>query len=217
MKKVKAVILDIDGTLLLSNDAHARAYYEAATTLGIPASIGRIRPLIGKGGDKLIPEAFGLKSDSELANQLSDLKASVFKTRYLPALDPTPGARPLLQRLRQDDIKLLVATSAGADEIKELLDRAGVWDLVEDGTSADDVHKTKPDPDVVQAALKKAGEPSSAVFMLGDTPYDVEAALRAGIRIIGVRCGGWDDRALKGAAAVYEDPADVLVHYTEVV
>jgi phosphoglycolate phosphatase-like HAD superfamily hydrolase len=96
-----------------------------------------------------------------------------------------------------------------------LLERARVQDLIEDGTSADDVERTKPDPDVVQVALKKSGERSGDVIMLGDTPYDVEAAQDAGIRIVAVRCGGWDDRTLTGAAAVYEDPADLLVHYKE--
>jgi HAD superfamily hydrolase (TIGR01509 family) len=213
--KIKAVLLDIDGTILLSNEAHARAFSEAAAALRVSADFDTICRLIGKGSDKLIPEAFGLKSDSDLAKQLTELKASIFKALYLPTLQPSHGARPLLERFRKEGIKIVVATSATADEVNGLLERAGVQDLIEDGTSADDVERTKPDPDVVQVALKKSGEHRSDVIMLGDTPYDVEAAHRAGIRIIAVRCGGWDDRALRGAAAVYEDPADLLVHYKE--
>jgi HAD superfamily hydrolase (TIGR01509 family) len=213
--KIKAVLLDIDGTILLSNDTHAQAFAEAARALGMTEDFDTIRRLIGKGSDKLIPEAFGVKSDSDLAKRLSELKGSIFKARYLPTLQPSPGARPLLERFCKEGIKLVLATSATADEVRGLLERAKVRDLIEDGTSADDVERTKPDPDVVQGALKKSGEHSNDVIMLGDTPYDVEAALRAGIRIIAVRCGGWDDRALTGAAAVYEDPADLLVHYKE--
>jgi len=134
--KIKALLLDIDGTILLSNEAHARAYAEAAAALRVPADFDTIRRLIGKGGDKLLPEAFELKPDSDLAKQLTELKASIFKTRYLPTLQPSVGARPLLQRLREEGIKLVVATSAPADEVSSLLERAGVQDLIQDRTSA---------------------------------------------------------------------------------
>src|SRR5262245_49147838 len=102
MSQVHAVIFDIDGTLLLSNEAHARAFFEAATKLRIKADFTKIRNLIGKGGDKLIPEAFGFEKDSALGKELDELKGQIFKTRYLPDLQPAPGARPLLNRLNQD-------------------------------------------------------------------------------------------------------------------
>jgi len=212
---IKAVLLDIDGTLLLSNDAHAQSFVEAAGALGIHADYETVRRLIGKGSDKLIPEAFGLEADSDLAKQLGELKSTIFKIRHLPTLQPAPGARALIERLRSDGIKLVVATSASGDEVTRLLERAGVDDLIQQETSADDVQRSKPDPDIVHAAMGKAGEPPSAVVMLGDTPYDVEAASRAGVDIIAVRCGGWDDRVLAGAIAIYQDPQDLLTHYSE--
>ena len=211
--RVEAVILDIDGTLLDSNDAHARAFAEAAERLGVAADYEQIRRLIGKGGDKLIPEAFGFEQDSEQGERLDELKGEIFRGEYLPRLVPTRGARELLERFKADGLTLVVATSAGKDDLKGLLERAGIGDLIEDSTSAGDVDESKPDPDVVQAALDASGASADQAVMIGDTPYDVEAARRAGVRIIGVRSGGWDDEDLDGALAVYDDPADLLENY----
>src|SRR5688572_6310189 len=192
MRTVNAVLLDIDGTLLLSNDAHASAFVEAAIALGInKADFNKVRRLIGKGGDKLIPEAFGVESKSDLGKKLDELKGRIFKTRYLPTLQPTPGACSLLSRLRHDGIRLVVATSAKKEDCDALLERAGVEDLVADTASGDEVAASKPEPDVVHAALNKVNADSSEVVMLGDTPYDVEAAGRTGVSIIAVRCAGW--------------------------
>jgi HAD superfamily hydrolase (TIGR01509 family) len=215
MSKVTAVIFDIEGTLLLSNDAHARAYVEAASMLGIKADFTQIRNLIGKGSDKLIPEAFGVEQNSALGRELNELKGKIFKAHYLPGLQPTLGTRPLLSRLHGDGIGLAVATSgdkAGADS---LLDRAGVKDLIDSMATADEVDASKPDPDVVHAALRKLDSPLSSVIMVGDTPYDVEAAQNAGVHLIALRCGGWSDGQLQGAVAIYDDPADILAHYED--
>lgn len=211
--RVRAVILDIDGTLLLSNDAHAQAFVDSAREMGIEADFEKIRRLIGKGGDKLIPEVFGFEKESDQGKKLDGRKGEIFRERYLPSLEPAPGARALLERFRAEGRTLVVATSADEADLEGLLDRAGVRDLIEEATSASDVEESKPDPDVVQAALEKSGVPPDAVVMLGDTPYDVEAASRAGVRIIGVRTGGWTDRELRGSIAVYEDPEDLLAHY----
>jgi HAD superfamily hydrolase (TIGR01509 family) len=210
---VRAVILDIDGTLLLSNDAHARAFVDSAREMGIDADFDEIRRLIGMGGDKLIPRVFGFEKESDEGSTLDGRKGEIFRERYLPALEPTPGARALLERLRGEGVTLVVATSADNADLEGLLDQAGVRDLVGEATSASDVDGSKPEPDVVEAALERSGAPAEAVVMLGDTPYDVEAASRAGVRIIGVRTGGWSDRDLRGAIAVYDDPEDLLAHY----
>lgn len=215
MGHITLALLDIDGTLLLSNDAHARAFVEAGKSLGLAPGFDRIRRLIGKGGDKLIPEAFGFEHDSKPGKKLSEEKDRIFKT-FVPSLHPAPGARAFLSRLLNDDIELVVATSAGRDDVNRLLEQAGVRDLIEDATSSDDAASSKPDPDIIQAALRKAGKDARATIMVGDTPYDVEAALRAGVQIITVRCGGlWKDADFKGAIAIYDDPADILAHYEE--
>lgn len=212
----KGVLLDIDGTLLLSNEAHARAFDDAAAELGVKSDLRHIRQLIGKGGDKLIPEAFGFSSESTLGKSIAELKGTIFKQCYLSTLQPTPGARALTSRFLRERLKVVVASSAGKDEVHQLLERANVDDLIHDVVSADDAESSKPDPDILQAALRKISENADAVIMVGDTPYDVEAARRAGVRIIGVRCGGWADRDLHGAFAIFNDPADVLSHYQNV-
>lgn len=210
---IEAAILDVDGTLILSNDEHAQAFVDAARELGLDADYDEIRRLIGMGGDKLIPRAFGFEKESERGTELSERKGEIFREKYLPNLKPAPGARALLERMREDGLRLVVASSANEDDLGKLLEQAGVQDLIEDATSAGEVEESKPEPDVVQQALKEAGVDADRVVMLGDTPYDVEAAGRAGVRIVGVRCGGWGDKDLSGAAAVYDDPAHLLTEY----
>jgi len=210
---IRAVILDLDGTLLHSNDAHAQAFVEAGREIGLTVDFDAVRRLIGKGGDKLIPEAFGVSSDSEAGKRLEDLKREIFMARFLTQLEPTRGARELLLRLRDEGIQRVLATSSGESSIKPLLRQAGVEDLIEEASTSSDVQASKPDPEIVEAALKKTGVPSPQVVMLGDTPYDVKAATRAGIRIIALRTGGWSDPELNGATAIYDDPADLLDHY----
>lgn len=210
-----AVILDVDGTLIASNDAHASAYVDAACELGREMSFEKTRRAIGMGGDKLLPEVLGIEEDSAEGERITKRKKEIFSERYLPELQPTPGARALLHRLRDDAVKLVVASSASEDELGPLLERAGVQDLIQDTTSSDDAEESKPDPDIVHAALRGAGSPAFRVVMIGDTPYDVEAATRAGVRIIALRSGGWDDDSLRGAIAIYDHPADLLDHYDE--
>ncbi|MCA1788827.1 MAG: HAD family hydrolase [Thioalkalivibrio sp.] len=213
MSSVRAVILDLDGTLLCSNDAHAQAFLKAGREMGLNVDFDAIRVLIGKGSDKLIPEAFGFSRESEPGQRLRARKEEIFTTRYLEQLAPTPGARDLLLRLRDEGIRRVLATSSGESLMNRLLQQAGVEDLIEEATSSSDVQASKPDPDIVRVALEKVGISAEQVVMLGDTPYDLEAATRAGIRLIALRTGGWKDRELRGAAAIYDDPADLLEHY----
>ena len=213
---IRAVILDIDGTLIDSNAAHARAFVDAAQELGLESPpVNEVLPLIGMGGDRLIPRAFGFEQDDDMGERLEELKGNIFRSRYLQDLKPTPGARALLERLRADGYKLVVATSASPGDVDHLLERAEVADLVGAATSADDVGASKPAPDVVEAALEEAGVAAHEAVMLGDTPYDVEAAGRAGVPILAVRTGGWGDEALAGAATIYDDPADLLARYED--
>jgi HAD superfamily hydrolase (TIGR01509 family) len=208
------VLLDVDGTLIYSNDAHARAWVAAFARYGYVIPFETVRPLIGKGADKLIPELTGLDPQSAEAKLISEARAEFFR-RALPSLRPTPGARALLVRMLDQGLELVVATSAKADEVTALLQQAGVADLIQAATSADDVESSKPDPDIVQAALRRTGRHPSESIMLGDTPYDIEAATRARVPTIAFRCGGWTDAALAGAIAIYDDPEDLLRRYGE--
>jgi HAD superfamily hydrolase (TIGR01509 family) len=213
-RRIAGVLLDIDGTLLDSNDAHAQSWVEVLRRHGYDIPFERVRPLIGKGTDKLLPELTGLDPESGLGKQMAEERKALFLRAYLPGLRPTRGARALVERLRDEGFRLVVATSAGADELALLLRQAQVDDLIEQATTSDEAGRSKPDPDIVCAALAKGRLRPEAAIMLGDTPYDIEAAARAGVASIAFRCGGWwDDRALAGALAIYDDPAALLADF----
>jgi HAD superfamily hydrolase (TIGR01509 family) len=210
-----AVLLDIDGTLVDSNDAHARAWETALEHFGHDVAFEKLRALIGKGGDKLLAEAVGVDKDSPLGKQIDQLRERTFMRDYLPRLRPFPKARELLLRLREDGLFLVVATSAKPSEMDALLELCGASDVVHARTSSNDAENSKPDPDIIQAALQKAKVSPSESSMLGDTPYDIEAARRCGVGTVAVRSGGWGNAELKGALAIYGDVADVLAHYEQ--
>jgi HAD superfamily hydrolase (TIGR01509 family) len=213
-RRFTGVLLDIDGTLLDSNDAHAQSWVEVLRRHGYDIPFERVRPLIGKGTDKLLPELTGLDPETGLGKQMAEERKALFLRDYLPKLHPTRGARALVERLRREGFRLVVATSAGGEELTLLLRQAQVEDLIEQATTSDEVERSKPDPDVVCAALAKGKLRPENSIMLGDTPYDIEAAGRAGVATIAFRCGGWwNDNALAGALAIYDDPAALLADF----
>jgi HAD superfamily hydrolase (TIGR01509 family) len=210
---LKGVIFDIDGTLVDSNDAHAQSWVDTFAKAGYEVPFEVVRPLIGMGADKLLPKTIGIRHDSDEGKKLLKRRSEIFRKQYLPNLRPLPGARALVIRVRDDGLKAIVATSAKDEELNGLLKAAEVDDLMEERATSSDAKRSKPDPDIVEAAIEESGIPSSKAVMIGDTPYDVEAATRAGVRIIAFRSGGWDDASLKGAAQIYDGPADLLAHY----
>jgi HAD superfamily hydrolase (TIGR01549 family) len=210
---VKAVLLDVDGTLVDSNDAHARAWVDVFAEAGHDVSFGRIRRLIGVGGDKVIADVTGLSEDAPEAQRLSQRRQAIFTERYLPHLRAFEGAGKLLESMRRHGLRLVVASSARQDELRPLLRLTGAADAIEAAASSDDVERSKPDPDIVSAALGTSGEPAQSVVMIGDTPYDLAAAAAAGVRFIAFRCGGWPDAVFEDALAVFDGPADLLARY----
>ena len=212
-ERVEAVLLDIDGTLLDSNDAHAQAWSDALKEAGFEIGSEVVRPLIGMGADKLLPQLTGLDPKSERGKPLVERRKEIFAKEYLPSVRPFPKARELLERLRDDGLRLVVATSASEDELHGLLAALGAEWLVDDKTTSSDAKRSKPDPDIVRVALDKAGASPDRCVMLGDTSYDVEAATRASVKVVALRCGGSGDDDLRGAAEIYDDPAQVLERY----
>ncbi|HEX2915892.1 MAG TPA: HAD family hydrolase [Chloroflexia bacterium] len=212
---IKGVILDVDGTLVDSNKEHAKAWVEAFEDNGYRTDLAKIVKMIGMGGDKLMPMAIGVEKDSPEGKRISDRRKDIFMQKYLPHLQPTPGARELLERMRQGGLILVVASSAQEDELRPLLEVAGATDLLQQKTSSNEANESKPDPDIVNVALKKIGLPAAQAVMIGDTPYDIEAAARASVPTVAVRSGGWSDSTLRGAIAIYDNPADLLAHYDQ--
>jgi HAD superfamily hydrolase (TIGR01509 family) len=212
---LKAALLDVDGTLVDSNDAHARAWGDAFAEAGFDVPFERVRPLIGMGGDHIVPRLTGLSDESPAGEQLSERRSDIFRQRYLPHLRALPGVRQLLERMRADGLRLVVASSAKRDELDALLAVAGVRDLVEAATSRDEADCSKPCPDIVEAAFAKAECRADEALFLGDTPYDVAAGRNAGVGVVALRSGGWGDADLAGALAVYGDPADLLARYDD--
>jgi HAD superfamily hydrolase (TIGR01509 family) len=208
--RVKGVILDIDGTLIDSNDAHAKAWVDAFREFDYDVPYARARALVGMGGDNLLPEAINVDKESEEGEALSKRRGEIFEQKYLHTINPFAGTRGMIERMRDEGLEIAIGTSASNKELKPLLEIADVLDLIDTKTSADDAESSKPDPDIIHAALKRLKMASDEVLMVGDTPYDIEAAGKAGVRTVAFRSGGWTDDGLRGAIAVYAGPWDLL-------
>ncbi len=213
---ITGFIFDVDGTLIDSNDAHARAFVEAFAENDRAVSFETVRKLIGMGSDKLIPAAGGVEQRTALFETIAQRKKEIFKEQYLHGLRAFPKVKNLLYALHRRNVRLATASSADPDELTQLLKLTGAAELFETKTSSGDAEESKPDPDIVEAAMEKLALPANQLLMIGDTPYDVEAASRAGIAIIALRCGGWSDKELSGAIRVLDEPAQLLAELDSV-
>jgi HAD superfamily hydrolase (TIGR01509 family) len=216
MPSPQAVIFDIDGTLLDSVDFHAMAWVDALSDYGHQVPFDDVRRQIGKGGDQLLPVFLTAEELARQGKALEAHRAVILKQRYLPRMKPFPQVRTLLERVRADGKLIALASSANEDEVAIYRKIAGIDDLIDVQTSADDADRSKPCPDIFEAAAQRlAGVTPDRMIAIGDTPYDAEAAAKAGIRTIGMLCGGWsaDDLQAAGCVTVYQDPADLLARY----
>ncbi|MBV8886423.1 MAG: HAD family hydrolase [Chroococcidiopsidaceae cyanobacterium CP_BM_RX_35] len=213
---LESVILDVDGTLVLSNDAHAQAWVEAFAAYGYKLPFEKIRPLIGMGGDQVIPRLVPELNDKEgTGKQIADRRKELILTKFGSQLAAANGARELVQKMQAAGLHLIVASSSSPQEMEILLKVAGVEDLIQEFTTSSDAEASKPEPDIVEAAISKAHLEADKTVMIGDAPYDIEAAGKVGIGVIALRCGGFSDEQLAGALAIYNDPADLLDHYAQ--
>jgi phosphoglycolate phosphatase-like HAD superfamily hydrolase len=205
MRRYAAVMLDVDGTLVDSNVAHAHAWVDAFAERGVEVSVERVQRMIGMGGDRVIETVMGSQDDA-----LSERRSELFRERWLSHVGPLLGSRELLLRLRSEGYPYVLASAAKADELEAVLQAAGIADLCELRTTSDDVDASKPDPASIEAALRKLDVDRSRVVMAGDTPYDLQAARGASVDLIGFTSGGWSYDALAGAVAIYDHPAGLL-------
>lgn len=209
------LLFDVDGTLIDSVDLHARSWHRAFQEFGYMTELDEVRRNIGKGGDLLMLSILGDEEAARNGKEISAFRSELFMRDYLPKVRPFPKVRELLQRLTEDGLRIVLASSAKSDELEAYKKIASITDLVEEETSADDAERSKPYPDIFQAALAAAHATPEEALVIGDTIYDAEAAKRAGIRCIGVATSVFTEEELlkAGCIAVFQNPADLLERY----
>ncbi len=216
-RMVKALLCDIDGTLVQSNWLHAQAWQKAFAEMGIPTELEEVRRQIGKGGDELVPVFVPWWKRRQVEEPLKAYRKFIFQTEYLAEVKAIPRVREFLLRLKEAGIRLALASSADKEDLKAYKKIANMEDLIEEESSADDADRSKPHPDIFEATLKRLKLRPEETLALGDTPYDAEAAGKAGVWTIGVMTGGWSREELLGAGCieVYADVGELLDRFDE--
>lgn len=209
--RLQAVLFDIDGTLIDSVDKHVIAWNLAFQSEGLPQEEDHVRAQIGKGSDLLLP-ALLPDADEQLRRRISRRHADLFQSIYLDEVRPFAGATALVRKVHEKGLKVSLASSAAQKEVAHYIRVLGIEDAVSATVSIDDVETSKPSPDIFAVALGKLDLSPESAIAVGDTPYDVIAALAAGLNTIGVSSGPFSRAELidAGAAAVYDDVSALL-------
>ncbi|HEY9845125.1 MAG TPA: HAD family hydrolase [Candidatus Caenarcaniphilales bacterium] len=223
---IEAVIFDIDGTLVDTVDFHAQSWQRTFQHFGHQIPYEQIRPQIGKGSDKLMPVFFPVEKLNELddgqsltlGERMRDYRRELYKREYHPQIKAFPQVRELFLRIKADGKQIALASSATKDDVVAYKQIMNVEDLVDAATTTTEVESSKPEPDVFFATLDKLGDIApNDVIVVGDTPYDAEAAGKVNLRTIGVLSGGFSEENLRqaGCIAIYQNIAELLAHYDE--
>jgi HAD superfamily hydrolase (TIGR01549 family) len=213
-----AFIFDIDGTLVDSNELHVDSWDRAFRRFGKQFPREKLRAQIGKGSDQYLPEFLTPDEIHRFGKELDDYRSDLFRKECLPKVRPFPEVRDLLQRIRDDKKRIVLASSGKKADTKYYIDLLKIDNLIDGYVSGDDADSSKPAPDIFVSSLKKLGDISPAdAVTVGDTRFDIEAARKAGMKTITFLCGGTSGAVLRGAGAIaiYSDPADFLAHYDE--
>ena len=216
---IKAVIFDIDGTLIDSNDAHADSFAEAFKEFGKTVSPEELKCLIGMGADDILEKYLSEAEIKKIGESLKERRKNIFLEKYFPELKTFPKLRQLFEKISEDGKQIALASSASEEELEKYKKLLKIDDLYEEETNADDAQNAKPEPDIFLAAFRKLKAiEKNDVLVIGDTPYDAEAAVKAELKIIGVNSGGWTTEQLleSGCARVYKDIEEVFARYKEV-
>jgi HAD superfamily hydrolase (TIGR01549 family) len=220
IRAVLAFIFDIDGTLVDSNQLHVESWDRAFRRFGKQFLREKLRAQIGKGSDQYLPEFLTAEEIKRFGKELDEYRSEVFRKEYLPKVQPFPKVSELFQRIREDNKRIVLASSGKKADTEYYIDLLKIGDLIDGFVSGDDADSSKPAPDIFTASLKKIGGISPAgALTVGDTKFDIEAAGKGGLKTIAFLCGGTPEAVLRetGAIAIYRDPADFLGDYDEVV
>jgi HAD superfamily hydrolase (TIGR01549 family) len=210
----RAALLDVDGTLVDTNYQHALAWYRAFRQKGIVLPLWRIHRHVGMGGDQLVPALVGDDVDERQGDAIREARGEEYR-ELIAEVSPLAEAKELISDLKRRGFTAVLASSSPQDELDHYLDLLGAREIVDAWTTDDDVASTKPEPDLVRAALDRAG--TEDAVMIGDTPWDIEAAAKAGIATVTVVTGGFSEQELRdaGAACVYESVEELRRHLDE--
>ncbi len=211
----RAALLDVDGTLVDSNYQHALAWYRAFRQSGIVLPLWRIHRHVGMGGDQLVPALAGKDADETRGDEIRERRGQAY-AELIDEIEPLEDARELIVDLKDRGLTVVLASSSPQDELDRYLDLLDARELADGWTTDDDVQATKPEPDLVKAALEKAGTDDG--LMVGDTPWDIEAASKAGLKTVCLVTGGFSEQELRqaGAAAVFESVGDLRRQLDEI-
>lgn len=214
---MSAVIFDVDGTLVDSVDFHAKAWQEALAEFGHRVPFDQVRSQIGKGGDQLMPVFLSKEELERRGDALEEFRGKIFKKKYLSRVRGFPKVRELFQQLLDDGWKIGLASSAKGEELQKYKEVAEIADLLDSQTSSDDAEKSKPFPDIFLAAVERLEVSPKDCVVVGDSPYDAQAATKAGIRSVGFLCGGFSRHELETAGFIqlYQGAGDLLARYKE--
>ncbi len=215
---VRAVIFDVDGTLVDTNDLHTDSWVEAFRRFGHEVPREAVRRQMGKGGDQLMPSVLPRDVFERQGKEIERYRGDLFLREYLPRARALPEVPALLRRVRAAGQRVVLASSSSAAEVDRYKEIAGIADLIDDATTKDDAEHSKPSPDIFRAALARiAPIPAEEAVVVGDSPFDAEAAAAAGAGegLRAVVCGGFPEDELwaAGFVALYRDPADLLAKY----
>ena len=215
---IKAIIFDLDGTLVDSVDYHTEAWVKAFQEYGYDFSFDRLREQIGKGSEFIIEELLAPDEAQKLESDIATYRKKYYQDNLLEQVKPFPKVKELFQKIKADGLKIVLASSARRETIEHYQKLLGIEGLIDGATSTDDVEQSKPEPDIFVAAMKQLESMSpKEVIVVGDSPYDAIAANKASLSTIGVLCGGFDRDTLTeaGCMAIYQDPADLWHNYPQ--
>lgn len=203
--ELQAILLDIDGTLIDSNDKHAHCWVEAFAHFGKQVAWDDVRVQIGKGGDLLVPDTLDAREMQKFGEPLKKYRGELWKEKYMHGVRPFPGAVDAMHALHERGLKLALASSSNPEEVEYYVELLGVGDLLKGTTSKEDAELSKPSPEIFQAALERVKSDPARTLAVGDTPYDILAAHRTPVPIAAVLCGGFPRETLTKAEFLFDD------------